>query len=233
MIHGGPGAAGEMSPVALILASDWGVLEPLQTAMSLSGQIDELKNTLAENGQPPLTLVGYSWGAWLSFMVAAYYPALVRKLILVSSGPFTDEYAAQIQNTRLSRLDTQEQEEVKVASFARCGELFSKADAFDPLPGSLSGIAVNGEIFNRVWPEAATLRKSGKLLALAQQIQCPVVALHGDYDPHPSEGIQKPLSAILKDFRFHLLQRCGHKPWLEKQARDKFFTILQDELNNE
>ncbi|MDD5259703.1 MAG: alpha/beta hydrolase [bacterium] len=233
MIHGGPGAAGEMAPVAQILAENWGVLEPWQTAMSLNGQVEELKSILEENCKKPITLVGYSWGAWLSLILAARYPAFVKKIILVSSGPFTAEYAAQIQNTRLSRLSAREQEEVKIAAFARRGELFSKADAFDPLPGSSSGMTVNGEIFKQVWPEAANLRKSGKLLTLAQQVKCPVVALHGDHDPHPAEGVQKPLSAVLNNFGFHLLAHCGHKPWQEKQARDNFFTILREELNRE
>ena len=42
VIHGGPGAPGEMAPVARELASVKGVLEPLQTADSLEGQVDEL-----------------------------------------------------------------------------------------------------------------------------------------------------------------------------------------------
>ena len=38
VIHGGPGASGEMAPVARKLSSNWGVLEPLQTEASLDGQ---------------------------------------------------------------------------------------------------------------------------------------------------------------------------------------------------
>ena len=49
IIHGGPGVAGEMAPVARELASDWGVLEPLQTAALLEGQIEELKTVLEKN----------------------------------------------------------------------------------------------------------------------------------------------------------------------------------------
>jgi pimeloyl-ACP methyl ester carboxylesterase len=82
-----------------------------------------------------------------------------------------------------------------------------------------------------VWKEAKELRYSGKLLELGKKIQCPVVAIHGDYDPHPIEGIKDPLTRVLKDFRFILLKNCGHLPWLEKKARDNFFDILLDELN--
>jgi pimeloyl-ACP methyl ester carboxylesterase len=81
-----------------------------------------------------------------------------------------------------------------------------------------------------VWTEAAELRRSGELLQLGKLIKCPVVAIHGDYDPHPAEGVQKPLSAILKSFSFILLANCGHKPWIERQAKDKFYEFLKEQL---
>jgi len=46
----------------------------------------------------------------------------------------------------------------------------------------------------------------------------------------PAEGVQKPLSTMLKSFRFVLLKNCGHMPWIERQARDKFYGILREEL---
>jgi pimeloyl-ACP methyl ester carboxylesterase len=82
-----------------------------------------------------------------------------------------------------------------------------------------------------VWKETESLRKNGKLLGLAKQIQCPVIAIHGDYDPHPAEGVKKPLSHTIKNFHFILLKNCGHTPWLEKYAREKYFDELQHELN--
>ena len=48
--------------------------------------------------------------------------------------------------------------------------------------------------------------------------------------PHPPEGVQKPLSAVLKDFRFILLKNCGHLPWIERQARDNFYAVLKEAL---
>ena len=88
VVHGGPGARGDVAPVARELSSHVGILEPLQTATTLEGQVSELHTVLQENSSPPVTLVGHSWGAWLSFIAAARHPASVKKLILVGSGPF-------------------------------------------------------------------------------------------------------------------------------------------------
>jgi len=142
VIHGGPGAAGEMAPVARELASSWGVLEPLQTAASLEGQIEELKTVLEKNGDLPVTLIGFSWGAWLSFIFAANYSAIVKKLILIGSGSYEEKYATRIRETRLNRLSEEDRTELKAlieildnpaaenksTAFARFGALFSKAE---------------------------------------------------------------------------------------------------------
>ncbi|MFC1848806.1 alpha/beta fold hydrolase [candidate division CSSED10-310 bacterium] len=248
VVHGGPGAGGEMAPVARRLASHSGVLEPFQTALSLPGQIEELRGALQENGNLPLILIGYSWGAWLSFIIAARYPSLVEKLILISSGPFSEKYAARIQETRLSRLDQSERTELeslleiinnptikdKNRAFARFGDLFSKTDTFNPLTSdakSTDTIEFRADIFHKLWPQGAALRSSGELLEFGKDINCPVIAIHGDYDPHPADGVREPLTTILKNFRFVQLQHCGHKPWGEQEARESFFRILAAELD--
>ncbi len=244
LIHGGPGAPGEMAPVARELASQWGILEPFQTADTLEGQVEELRAVLERNADLPVTLVGYSWGAWLGYLVAARHPTLVKKLILISSGPFEDGYATDIMKTRLNRLTEVERTEIsalleklndpttedKDTTMARTGELISKADAYDPIQHKDEVLAVQYHVFQSVWNDAEELRSSGKLLQLAEQIKCPVTAIHGDYDPHPAEGVKKPLTNMLNDFRFILLENCGHTPWIERQARDEFFGILKEEL---
>jgi hypothetical protein len=42
--------------------------------------------------------------------------------------------------------------------------------------------------------------------------------------------VRAPLAAILVDFRFVLLGRCGHTPWRERRARDAFFASLESAL---
>jgi pimeloyl-ACP methyl ester carboxylesterase len=244
VIHGGPGAPGEMAPVARELSSVIGVLEPLQTAATLEGQVRELKAVLAKHAVLPVTLIGFSWGALLSFIFAARYPSFVKKLILIGSAPYQEKYAVNIAQTRLSRLSAQERKQAlslmqtlddpsvvdKNTPLARLGNLLSKADSYDSLPHNDEILECRYDIFQGVWEQAAKLRSSGKLLELGRKIKCPVVAIHGDYDPHPAAGVVEPLSRILKDFRFILLEKCGHRPWLERSARDRFYNILKQEL---
>jgi pimeloyl-ACP methyl ester carboxylesterase len=58
-----------------------------------------------------------------------------------------------------------------------------------------------------------------------------VVAIHGDFDPHPAEGVKEPLAKAIENFRFILLKNCGHTPWIERDARERFYQLLAVELN--
>lgn len=245
IIHGGPGAAGSMAPVARELSHICGVLEPLQTAASIDSQVQELRALLEKYGQLPITLIGHSWGAWLSLIFAVRYPTFVKKLILIGSGPLEEKYALMIIGTRLSRLSNEELLEArdlagklndpgisdKSIIFSRFGKLMSKADSFNPLPGDEEEVTFREDIYQSVWKEAEELRRTGELLKIVKRVRCPVIAIHGDYDPHPAEGVEKPLGQAIKDFRFILLKGCGHEPWEERFARDRFYEILKEEFN--
>jgi len=244
VVHGGPGASGEMAPVANELSRCGGVLEPLQTATSVRGQVQELRSILREHAELPATLIGHSWGAWLVFILASKHHSLVKKLILVGSGPFEEKYAADIMKTRLDRLAKKDRLEIDVLAerlndpaiedknliMGKLANLLAEADSYDSLSVDNAPLDCQYDIYEKVWQEASELRRSGELLRLGERIGCQVTAIHGDYDPHPFEGVRSPLSRIIKDFRFILLENCGHRPWLEKGARDKFYKILETEL---
>ncbi len=244
VIHGGPGAPGHMAPVARELSVDWGVLEPLQSAGSIEGQIQELRAALNVHADLPVALIGSSWGAMLGWIFSARYPDLVRKLILVGSGVYEDAYATGIIETRMKRLGEQKANDALMLLealkspltgdrnliMAELGKLFTSADAYSPLTLDTENLEVRHDIFQSVWNEAKKLRSSGELLNLGKHIECPVIAVHGDYDPHPAEGIKEPLSKVLRNFQFILLEKCGHLPWFEKEARDTFYKILREQL---
>jgi pimeloyl-ACP methyl ester carboxylesterase len=246
VVHGGPGFPGYMWSVARELSKDIGVLEPLQTKNSLEGQIEELHKVLEKNAELPIVLLGHSWGAMLTYIVTARYTALVKKLILVGSGPFEEKYADNIDGERLNRLSEKERIEFlnqveiinnaipseRDKAMASNSELLLKADTYAPLPPEKEPepLKVSEEINRKVWAEAKPLRTSGELLKMGSRIACPVIAVHGDYDPHLAVGVKGPLSHVIKDFRFILLEKCGHYPWREKYARDKFYQILKKEV---
>lgn len=244
VIHGGPGAPGEVAPVARELSAITGILEPFQAATTLDGQVQELRSVLLEHGTIPVTLVGFSWGAYLSFLLAARYPALVKKLVLISSPPFEEQYATSVTQTRMTRLKKQDQAKAqallaqladpatpdKNALLAKLGILLAHADTYDPAHVMEEGFHCQYDVFRGVWDEASELRRKQILIQMAKAITCPVVAIHGDWDPHPAEGVNDPLTRELKDFRFILLDKCGHRPWIERNAAENFYKTLVAEI---
>ncbi len=243
VLHGGPGAAGEAGPLAEELSMSRGVLEPLQTRATIDGQVRELEEMLKRYAERPVDLVGHSWGAMLGLVFAARNPELVRKLIMVSSGVFDESYVPAIGEKRLERMTAEQRlsffamgralegagDADRDALFARLGSLLSETDAYDAVPRE-ENVRYDYEIFTGVWGEAEALRRDGRLLDMAGRVRCPVVAIHGEDDPHPADGVRVPLAARLPDFTFFLLKECGHKPWVERLARRAFFDILDSEL---
>ena len=244
VIHGGPGAPGEVAPIARELSDEYGILEPFQTEASIDGQILELKNILDNNASFPVTLIGHSWGAWLSYIFAAKYPKLIKKLIIIGSGCYEEKYLSIMNNKRVNRLT--EEENMKAESLFKelndinCegkkeileefGKLMSKSDLFSPITIENEAIDFYPEVFKKCMDEVNHIRENEELLNMGYKIKCPVVAIHGEYDSHPYEGVKEPLSKVVKNFKFILLDKCGHSPWNETFAKGKFYEILRGEI---
>ncbi|MCP3968659.1 MAG: alpha/beta hydrolase [Lentisphaerae bacterium] len=244
MLHGGPGANGEMYPVALELSDQFGIIEPLQHANSVEGQIEELREQLSRVTARAVCLIGFSWGAWLAILFTARYPAMVKKLILIGCGVLEAKYAAEIDAVRMQRLSETEKNELeslisllkknsdkeKKELFVKFGKLFSKTDSYKQLDVDNSKMDLHPEVFESVWPEGSELRKSGRLLGVVKKIKCSMTVIHGDSDPHSGALVKQSLSSAGIKFSFFELSRCGHKPWAEKYAKEKFFDLMRKEL---
>lgn len=243
-VHGGPGAVGEARPFAEEIGKEDGVVEPFLLSESLEGQLYDLKAAIERYADAPVALVGHSYGAMLSYIFAARYPALVEKLILVSSGVFEKADAEKITKKRCSRLSAGQKNtldaardayqnssgEDKKRAFSELFALVRQVDAYDLLPHGNDLVVVRPEIYEAVWKDMLALRDSGELAAYGRAIECPVVAIHGAYDPRSAKDIQRSLDTYVRDFSFILLQKCGHYPWYEKQARATFYAALQKAL---
>ena len=236
ILHGGPGGAGEVEPLARELGNKgYAVLEPFQTGRTVHAQVDELKSQIEGLCTPPVAVIGWSWGAWLGCLIAARHEALLRKLILVGSGPLAARFAATIRETKMARMTEDQRDELSrirlndadPAQVVRLIQLSDIADTYARDASLQPSISFASEIHATVWPEAEAMRKSGGLLDAVSAIRCPVVAIHGDYDPRPWQGVRIPLQAALPSADFVLLERCGHKPWQEIFAKAEFYRLLE------
>ena len=244
VLHGGPGGMGEMAPVAQKLSSCCGILELFSRGSSIEEELLELKAALEKETEMPVILIGYSFGAWLGCLFAATFPALVRKLLLISCPPFEEKYVPSIMQKRLERISSSEVEEFntlkkklgdpnqtdKNTLFALLGQFFQKVDSFEPTVTDSDLSECSYTIFEKVWKEAQELRLSGALVKFLEKIVCPITAFHGEWDPHPSEGAFAPLSRSIHNFKGILLKECGHTPWIERKAQDRFFALLKENI---
>ena len=243
LLHGGPAGWGEMAPVAHKIDTYCGVVEPFQRNRSIDGELGDLKSVVEKEVSGPVVVVGYSYGAWVGCLFAARFPHLVKKLILIGCPPFEEKDAENIMKTRLKRMSGAEVEELhalqhqlqeqegvnKNAVLVRLAQLFQKVDSYDPST-DVEELVCDYSLHARIWKEAAELRRSGALLSSLSGILCPVTALHGEQDPHPAEAAFAPLSQRVSNFHGIILRECGHTPWIEKRARDRFFSLLRREI---
>lgn len=246
VLHGGPGAPGSATPIARELASSCSVLEPLQSARALSGQLSELREQLQQHAQLPLTLIGWSYGALLGYLFAAANATLVRKLVLVAAPALTTADASSIRPTQDARLDATSRARVaqlravldtganaasRDLALATLATLLRRAEVFDPIDSLPDDpVQAQHDLNQSLWNEVIALRDSGELLERGRAIRCATVLIQGEHDARPSAAISAALAGVVADFRYIALPRCGHYPWLERQARTEFFDLLRAEV---
>ncbi len=243
VLHGGPGAAGSALGLARLISTKYGVLEPMQSKYTIGEMEEELLEQIEENCSEKVILAGHSWGAWLAGLFAERFPNKVEKVILIGSGPLDEYYVSQIGERRKQNMSSKEAEEFeqilwqlengfgeKDRYLQRLGEICDRADEYQQEETLWDKADVNGDLYEKVWKEAAGLRKSGKLLARFKKISCPVVLIQGAVDPHPAVGVIWPLKDSNVDIKSYVLDKCGHTPWREKYAREEFARVLFSEL---
>src|SRR6266851_9900334 len=103
VLHGGPGAAGYLAPLARGLAEFFRVLEPFQrgsgaeplTVAQHIADLHEVVKNQCEAARP--AIVGSSWGAMLALAYAAAHPDSAGPLVLIGCGTFDDVARERMQ----------------------------------------------------------------------------------------------------------------------------------------
>lgn len=239
LIHGGPGAIGSLKNCAEELSrlTGRGIVEALQSQYSIAELIEELYLQIIEYCQEKPTLIGHSWGAWLAALFAGKYPKMCKNIILVGCPPLADKYVREISLRRLQNLSDEESkifqrmtDNVAVdEDMKKISGILEKSDNYY-LESSekLMADKADNEMYNRIWNEAAKLRTNGELLTAFKNMQSKLFLIQGVCDPHPIEGVIKPLEENGIPCKTYILEKCGHSPFMEKYAKERFYDILQD-----
>ncbi len=245
LVHGGPGVSGELDPLGAFLAEQGvGALEVLQSGDTIEFLLEELLGLLLQQGEPPVVLVGFSWGAWLGLLFADRHPELISKAIFISMPPVRSSEAALVDKLRYDmmsgcqRIDAQALYEKVLTgdavAFKALGKLMSSLDAVSVVDIDDSRVAYEPLRFLALWEEAAQLRENGEIERCYRSIEVPLVVIHGERDLHPAKSLlrlSEDIGGGYLDMMFYLLPECGHYPWLERFASSRFLGILLSEVN--
>lgn len=244
LLHGGPGAPGYMAPVARGLADSFRVLEPFQRAsgkepLSVAGHVADLQEIVRSQceGMTP-AIVGHSWGAMLALAYAAENAESTGPLVLIGSGTFDPASRQETLHTRQTRMDDEFRKRMRLTgeicdpneAFRAMGELFLPLDSYDLATTEMELGGCDVRAFDESWQDMLRLQEDGTYPASFHSIKTPVLMLHGAADPHPGEIIRASLQPYLPQLEYLELERCGHYPWLEQYARDRFFDVLRSWL---
>lgn len=247
VVHAGPGCIGSGAGLARDLSQRYGVMEPLQTKDTIDKVVEQLRSQISHKSKEPVILVAHAWGAWISAILAAQSPELVKKLILIGTLPLRDSYQEEVELKR-EYYFTEEQkhqyywikqklndpkEKDKSEVFVKYSRLCQLSDEYQPFNNEFDItdlIKLDGNLYYKLYHEALKLRKTGKLLEYFKLIQCPLCIMHGQYDAHPLEGVIEPLLECEIPHRLSVIDDCGHTPWREKLAYEDFFRAIFYEI---
>jgi pimeloyl-ACP methyl ester carboxylesterase len=245
VLHGGPGAPGTVAGLARELAREFSVLEPLQRRSgSIPLTVDRHVEDLAEAAPLRSAVVGHSWGAMLGLSFAARYRDRISCLALVGCGTYDESSRQQFHRnlderlsngirSRITTLEEQLQTEgdprTRDIKFSELGAVYTHVEGYDVLPEPdridtpPADFAGNSE----TWQDALRLQQDRCEPQIFTNISCPVLMLHGSFDPHPGEMTRNVLRRFIPQLEYVEFERCGHEPWKERHARDAFLSTLK------
>jgi len=243
VLHGGPGAPGSAWGLARGLGTSFRVLEPFQRRadhrpLTVARHVEDLRALIDAElpGERP-AIVGHSWGAMLALAFGAAHPEHARAIALVGCGTFDPVARSALMGTIDRRMTAAIA--AGLAAMQLCadpddaltdsGALIAPLYTWDPLPPVPDAPAIRGDHrgHGESWRDMIRCQEQGLYPAAFTAIRCPLLMLHGRFDPHPGPMIRDSLLPHLPQLEYRELGGCGHDPWRERRAREPFFGELR------
>jgi pimeloyl-ACP methyl ester carboxylesterase len=180
----------------------------------------------------------------LALCYAAEYPSHVGPIVLVGCGTFSQAARNRMQATIEDRMDDDLRDQLRRMSteFADPADRFIRTfkltrhlfdfDPINPYPDKGESEPFDLDAHEETWNDMAKLQAEGTYPRAFGVIESPVLMLHGHYDPHPGNMIRNSLLRHLPQLEYQEWERCGHSPWIEKSAREAFFTAICEWLTS-
>jgi len=157
-------------------------------------------------------VVGFSFGGVAGAYLAALYPTLVRRLILVDTGGL-DTPVGKVELRRVRGLEGDERRAALRANLL--GLMLHD-------PGSVDDLAMHLQVTNgmRARLNVIELVLPDKLVAILPRISVQMDAIWGAYDrPHPDPSVQEAvLRRVQPDLDFRVIADAGHWAMYERPA---------------
>lgn len=240
-LHGGPAAPGYMKPVAEALAGKFRVIEPFQRGadnepLTVARHIQDLQDVIAAycGNEKPL-IVGHSWGAMLALAWAAEHPDTPKAIVLVGSGSFDEATREKMHAIRDRRMDETFRRHLEQlpkkhpklnVRLAVLGGMYQRLDSVDLIKVENHLHPCDALAHTQTWLDMMRMQREGVYPQAFAAIECPVLMLHGEDDPHPVSMIRESLAPYLPQLESVSWPQCGHYPWLEKAAHEDFYITL-------
>lgn len=241
LLHGGPGCydylgesvlADWMTPFRTVVSYDQRGCRhsPSAGPFTMNDNVSDLEAVRKALGAEQVELIGHSAGAALAVHYLRQHPQAVRRAVLLSPAALRDGWRAAFTRTLESRM-TEDQcrsvDEIDRAlasteSAEERSELYRRRfEVMLPcyVDPSHRDRAPRMPYFNRAVNISASANADAGFLDASwrdavRRSACLACIIHGRSDPVPLSVVQD-YGAILPAATIHLLDSCGHFPWLE------------------
>ncbi|MFC6100812.1 alpha/beta fold hydrolase [Olivibacter domesticus] len=207
--------------------------------------IDDIKAVALALEHEHLSLAGHSWGGMLSMIYATRHPHQVEKLLLIGSGGTDMAYLNYFTDNLYSNLSLEDQHFFRTI-YAEIAQLAQHPDsAIVPeellsLSLQLSNLLLKGYFYDKQMAASIVLTETDLNLMVKDYVETALVAakwnintalaglnvptliVQGRQDPMDLETASRT-QAALKNSTLHIIERCGHFPWIEQP--EEFYRV--------